>query len=242
MKLSTSLVAIKKISCTKPRSTFADDELEKAAALILESEGVINPIVIRRTDIQSYEVVDGDFEYYAAARAREIDPRKGEMIGVFIIESENEETLTKQVEVFRKQKSEDSGKVDFTLKDLEKFLTNFEAHFGKITKQLLEEATTNARLENENKELKKQITDKIEHLEVFKTLDKIKIADKLISAGVSSKKAYQIAELVEKERNQEQFQSLNDVVDRVKIPHGKKKQRAISLKEMLEIVNIWSKK
>jgi len=242
MKLSTSLVAIKKISCTKPRSTFADDELEKAAALILESEGVINPIVIRRTDIQSYEVVDGDFEYYAAARAREIDPRKGEMIGVFIIESENEETLTKQVEVFRKQRSEDSGKVDFTLKDLEKFLTNFEAHFGKITKQLLEEATTNARLENENKELKKQITDKIEHLEVFKTLDKIKIADKLISAGVSSKKASQIAEIVEKERSQEQFQSLNDVVDRVKIPHGKKKQRAISLKEMLEIVNIWSKK
>jgi len=242
MKLSTSLVAIKKISCTKPRSCFPDDELEKAAALILESEGVINPIVIRRTDIQSYEVVDGDFEYYAAARAREINPRKGEMIGVFIIESENEETLIKQVEVFRKQKSEASGKMDFTLKDLEKFLTNFEAHFGKITKQLLEEATTNAKLENENKELKKQIIDKVEHLEVFKTFDKFKIADKLISAGVNSKRAYQIAEVVDIERSREQFQSLNDVVDRVKIPYGKNTKRAISIKEMLEVVNIWSKK
>ena len=53
MKLSTSLVAIKKITSTKPRSIFPDDELEKAAVLILESEGVINPIVIRRTDVQS---------------------------------------------------------------------------------------------------------------------------------------------------------------------------------------------
>lgn len=241
MRLSTSLVAIKKITCTKPRSIFADDELEKAATLILDSEGVINPIVIRRTDIQSFEVVDGDFEYYAAARAREIDPRKGEMIGVFIIEPENEENLTKQVEVFRKQKSEPLGKVDFTLKDLEKFLTNFEARFEKITKQLLEEATTNARLENENKELQKQIANKVEHLEVFKKFDQVKIADKLISAGVNRKRAYQIAEIVEIERNKEQFQSLNDVVDRVKIPHGKKMNRAISLKEMLDITNIWSK-
>jgi ParB family chromosome partitioning protein len=105
MKLSTSLVAVKKINSTVDRSKFSDDELERTAKLILEAEGIINPLILRRTSLESYEVVDGDFEYYAAAKAREKDPRKGEMIGAFIIEPENEEVLKEQVEVLRKQGS-----------------------------------------------------------------------------------------------------------------------------------------
>ncbi len=105
MKLSTSLVAVKKINSTVDRSKFSDDELERTAKLILEAEGIINPLILRRTSLESYEVVDGHFEYYAGAKAREKDPRKGEMIGAFIIEPENEEVLKEQVEVLRKQAS-----------------------------------------------------------------------------------------------------------------------------------------
>ncbi|MBD1905332.1 hypothetical protein NDI37_18540 [Funiculus sociatus GB2-A5] len=101
MKLSTSLVAVKKINSNVPRSEFLEDELNRTAELILKAEGIINPPVIRRTSGESYEVVNGHFEYYAAVKAREIDPRKGEMIGAFIIESENEEVLMDQVEVLR---------------------------------------------------------------------------------------------------------------------------------------------
>ncbi|MFE1744877.1 Rho termination factor N-terminal domain-containing protein [Coleofasciculus sp. H7-2] len=101
MKLSTSLVAVKKINSNVPRSIFLEDDLNRAAELILQAEGIINPPVIRRTSLESYEVVDGDFEYYAAVRAREIDPRKGEMIGAFIIESENEKVLIEQVKLLR---------------------------------------------------------------------------------------------------------------------------------------------
>jgi ParB family chromosome partitioning protein len=61
--------------------------------------------VVRRTSLKSYELVDGVFEYYAAARAREINPFQGEMITAFIIEPENDEFLTKQVDLFRKLKS-----------------------------------------------------------------------------------------------------------------------------------------
>ncbi|MEH2113635.1 ParB N-terminal domain-containing protein [Nostoc sp.] len=240
MKLAISLVAVKKITSNKLRSIFADDELEQAARLILDSEGVINPIVVRRTSLQSYEVVDGDFEYYAAVRAREIDPRKGEMIGVFIIESENEETLTRQVELFRQQKTDSSVQTSFNFKDMEQFLINLESRFEKITNQLLQKATANANLENEVKELKKQIADKTEPIEVFKTLSQVKIVSKLLNAGFNQKKASQIAEAVESERNKEQFKSLNDVVERVKIPHGKNMQKGISIKKMLEIVDRWS--
>jgi len=101
MKLSTSLVAVKKINSNVPRSEFLEDELNRTAELILKAEGIINPPVIRRTSLESYEVVNGHFEYYAAVKAREIDPRKGEMIGAFIIESENEKVLMDQVEAVR---------------------------------------------------------------------------------------------------------------------------------------------
>ncbi|MEH2215405.1 ParB N-terminal domain-containing protein [Nostoc sp.] len=240
MKLSTSLVAIKKITSTVPRSSFGDDKLEEAANLILEAAGVINPIVIRRSSINSFEVVDGHFEYHAAARAREIEPHKGEMIGAIIIESENEETLTKQVQLFRQQKADSSEKTSLQSKDIEQFLINLESRFEKITNQILEQATTNAKLENEVKELKKQMADKTEPIEVFKTLSQVKIVSKLQNAGFNQKKASQIAEIVENERNKKQFQSLNDVVERVKIPRGKGMVKAISIEKMLEIVHRWS--
>ncbi len=101
-KLSPSLVAVKKIVSTVPRSNFADRDLEKVAQLILELGGLINPIILRRNGMDAYEIVDGDFEYYAAAKAREINPLKGETIGAFILEPENEELLLEQVQALRK--------------------------------------------------------------------------------------------------------------------------------------------
>ncbi|WP_445241153.1 ParB N-terminal domain-containing protein [Microcoleus vaginatus] len=76
--------------------------MEKLAQLILELGGLINPIILRRNGMDSYEIVDGDFEYYAAAKAREINPMKGETIGAFILEPENEGLLLQQVQALRK--------------------------------------------------------------------------------------------------------------------------------------------
>ena len=101
-KLSPSLVAVKKITSTVPRANFADRDLEKVAQLILELGGLINPIILRRNGMDAYEIVDGDFEYYAAAKAREINPMKGETIGAFILEPENEELLLEQVQALRR--------------------------------------------------------------------------------------------------------------------------------------------
>jgi ParB family chromosome partitioning protein len=101
-KLSPSLVAVKKITSAVPRSNFANRDLEKLARLILDSGGLINPIIVRRNGMDAYEIVDGDFEYYAAARAKEIEPIKGETIGAFILEEENEELLLQQLEILRK--------------------------------------------------------------------------------------------------------------------------------------------
>ncbi|MGB7712418.1 MAG: chromosome partitioning protein ParB [Microcoleus sp.] len=107
-KLSPSLVAVKKITSQVPRDNFADRDLEKVAQLILELGGLINPIILRRNGMDAYEIVDGDFEYYAAAKAREINPKKGETIGAFILEPENEELLLEQVQALRKSAKNDN--------------------------------------------------------------------------------------------------------------------------------------
>lgn len=102
MKLPTKLVAVKKISSSVPRSNFVADDVEKAAKLFIEVEGTINPLILRRTSLESYEVIDGHFEYYAAVRARERSPLKGEMIQAIILEDNNNSALLEQVDLIRK--------------------------------------------------------------------------------------------------------------------------------------------
>ena len=107
-KLLASLVLVKKITSTVPRSNFAERDLEKLAQLILELGGLINPIILRRNGMDAYEIVDGNFEYYAATKAREINPMKGETIGAFILEPENEGLLLEQVQALRKSAKTDN--------------------------------------------------------------------------------------------------------------------------------------
>ncbi|MGK7891665.1 MAG: helix-hairpin-helix domain-containing protein [Leptolyngbyaceae cyanobacterium] len=101
MKLPTKLVAVKKISSEVARSQFPADDIEKTAHLIIAVEGIINPIILRRTSLESYEVVEGHLEYYAAVRAREINPLKGEMIQAIVIEPNNEEAILGQIDCLR---------------------------------------------------------------------------------------------------------------------------------------------
>ncbi|MBO1352209.1 MAG: Rho termination factor N-terminal domain-containing protein [Hormoscilla sp. GUM202] len=102
-KLLPSLIAVKRIQSQVPRDRFPAEDLESAAQLSLAASGLINPIILRRTSLQSYEVVDGHFEYYIAVRAREIDPRKGETIGAFILEPDNSEAILEQVKALRQE-------------------------------------------------------------------------------------------------------------------------------------------
>lgn len=104
MKLATSFVLLRKVKPTASRWHFSEPELETAAQLILEVGGVINPIVIRReSSSESYAVLHGNFEYYAMARAHQMDSRRCESIEAFIVESRDEPVILKQVALFRNQ-------------------------------------------------------------------------------------------------------------------------------------------
>jgi len=79
-----SLVDVKDITSNMTRSSFSEADLDRIAQMILDCEGIIRPLVLKLTG-QRVAVVDGHFEYYAAVRAREKDPRKGEMVNAFVI-------------------------------------------------------------------------------------------------------------------------------------------------------------
>ncbi|MGB3508997.1 MAG: hypothetical protein WBA93_07110 [Microcoleaceae cyanobacterium] len=116
MLLSPEFVLVKEITSNVPRSEFLESELEQAAQLILKAEGTIQPLVLRTVGWESYEVVDGHFEYYAAVRAKEINPRDGERIGAFIIEGDKAEVLEAQVKMLRKKSNISPVFEDYTIK------------------------------------------------------------------------------------------------------------------------------
>ncbi|NEP02260.1 MAG: hypothetical protein F6K58_27110 [Symploca sp. SIO2E9] len=241
MKLSLSLVAVKKITSKVPRSKFLDSELELAAHLILEAEGVINPIVVCRKSINSYEVIAGDFEYYAAVKAREVNPRKGEMIGAFIIGDENEKVLKEQVELLRKSINSGASTTSSVSasKEYETLIKNMiESRLTK-TESWLEERLL--KLEDELKETKNNLPQQLVPLDAFNSLSMAELILRLKSAGLTDKAATQIAKSVVRERSHKQFASLSDVVARIKITSGKRQIKAISAEKMLAIIDSWSK-
>jgi len=105
-KISHAIVMVEDIHASVPRTEFSETDLNQAAQLILKMEGVITPPILLQTGIDSYTVVEGNFEYYAALMAEEIEPLKGETINAYVIESEDEKlAYEQQIEMFRQRKS-----------------------------------------------------------------------------------------------------------------------------------------
>ncbi|MHC5718219.1 MAG: ParB N-terminal domain-containing protein, partial [Nostoc sp.] len=91
------MVDVESVTSNVPRSNFQEADLEILADLILESGGILKPLVLKKTGFEQYEVVDGHFEYYSAVRAREKNFSEGDMISALIISSENEDVALKQI-------------------------------------------------------------------------------------------------------------------------------------------------
>ncbi|MEM1169848.1 MAG: hypothetical protein AAGJ08_12410 [Cyanobacteria bacterium P01_H01_bin.35] len=101
INLSTSLVDLDNITPKVDLSYFSADEIENMANLIMTTGGVVRPIILKRTGIESCEIVTGDFEYYATVKASEIYPEHSGMIRGFIIKEKQEENIRKQQEILR---------------------------------------------------------------------------------------------------------------------------------------------
>jgi ParB family chromosome partitioning protein len=233
-KLFPSLVAVKRITSAVPRSNFAEADLDKLARLILESGGLINPIIVRRNGMDAYEIVDGDFEYYAAARAKEIEPLKGETIGAFILEEENEELLLQQLEIHRKTaitENKSVSEVPQQSSSFEQRLTNIETRLENRINELKAEYTREKQALIERvKDVESRIPKPVPLLEALNTQEPSKLAINLKNAGIK----VPIIEQILKERDLEQFASFENVLERIK---GK----GLGEKTMIKLIDKWQK-
>jgi len=233
-KLFPSLVAVKRITSTVPRSNFSEADLDKLARLILESGGLINPIIVRRNGMDAYEIVDGDFEYYAAARAKEIEPLKGETIGAFVLEEENEELLLEQLEILRKTAIIESQSVNVVPQPSSSFeqrLTNIETRLENRINELKAEYTREKQALIERvKDVESRIPKPVPLLEALNTQEPSKLAINLKNAGIK----VPIIEQILKQRDLEQFASFENVLERMK---GK----GLGEKTMIKLIDKWQK-
>ena len=99
------LVDIKDIISTKPISSFQTSEVEKLADAILATEGLIRPLLLQNTGIEQYTVIEGDLEYYAAARAKEKNLALAEHVNAFIIPTKLKASAIEQISLLSEDRS-----------------------------------------------------------------------------------------------------------------------------------------
>ena len=90
-------VDVKVISSDLPRSNFVESELDKLADLILESNGLLRPIILQQSRAGKYKVIEGHREYYAAVIAKGKNLEKGEMVNAFVIDADLKKSAIAQL-------------------------------------------------------------------------------------------------------------------------------------------------
>jgi hypothetical protein len=229
------MVDVESVTSSIPRSNFLESDLDLIADMILESRGILKPLVLKKIGFEKYEVIDGHFEYYAAARAREKNPSEGEMINALIVLPEEEEAVVKQAAALRSLESPDQPVKALTeTPNLESRLANIEIRFEKqINEFRVELARDRQSLEDKLKEIESHIPKRIEPLEVLNTLSKDDLAIKLQRSRVRG--AEKIAEAIVDARRKKQKQKFEDYRDIVKYV------KELGEKTMLSIIDDWSR-
>lgn len=98
-------VDIKDISSDLPRSNFSESDLEQLANLILATNGLIRPLIIKKVGEENYTVIEGDREYYAALKAKEQNITKAEMVNAFVIGENIQAAAIEQLQLLKEDRS-----------------------------------------------------------------------------------------------------------------------------------------
>lgn len=223
------LVDIKSITSDVPRSNFDENKLDSLADLILETGGLVKPLLLKKVGADSYEVIDTHFEYYAAVRAKEKNPRKAEMVNALVVPPESEKKAHQQIETLSESVNyEHSDKsTSFELR-----LTNLELRIERQNQEAKENSLRNIeRIEEEIEQIKKQLPQKSDTLKTFNTLNSPDLIFRLSTCGITGKKAESIVEQIIKKRKNK-FESLRQIVENID---------GLSDKKMVDILDIWSK-
>lgn len=221
MRLAITLIPVRKIKPSASRWNFSDAAIEQAAHAIAKVEGMINPLVLRRqTGLESYEVLEGNFEYYAAARASELEPDRCGRVAAVIAEPEDEALIREQIQFFRTSRLipvrstyselEFPVDTDTRLVQLEMRQASLESH------QLMLEQQEIQLIKQQLVELKQQVHKRTDLLQLFNQGSREDLLQQMKQVGLIGKTAEKIVESIETERQYKPFIALKEVVVRVK--------------------------
>jgi ParB-like nuclease domain len=98
-------VDIKDISSDLPRSNFVESDLVQLANLILATDGLIRPLIIKEIGGEKYTVIAGHREYYAALIAKEQNSSKAEMVNAFVINASIQSSAIEQLQLLKEDRS-----------------------------------------------------------------------------------------------------------------------------------------
>ncbi len=223
MKLAYKLVSVKKIQSFLSASQFSTDKIEKAAHLFLAAELSIQPVVLKREGLDAYSVIDNDFIYFAAVRAREIDPRKAETIQAVVLEPENESALLEQVELFKKESGAPTGS-----EDLAGRLNNFEQAIAQKINDLMQTVTEeNKALKSSLQSVEERIPKRDNLLDSFNSSSEKELRQLIRKAGV---KEGSIDKIIPQIFQKQPFTSLEEIPPAIK---------GFSEKAMLKLMVNW---
>lgn len=235
---SFAKIDVKEIKSNVLRSKFSEAEIEKLADLILESGGILKPLILKQNEIDSYTVLDGHLEYHAAVRAREKNPRQGETVNAFVISSKNEAVTQKQIQALS-----DSNRLSDNLSEqnLEvpkstdqgnnsDWITSFEMRLSEIRETLFQ---TKRDHEYRFIQIDKNFQEKqqLDLLDLLNTSEKQVLIDQLSRYGIQKSKI----EAIYNARNQKEHKKFDSYQDVVKVTKG------LGADGMLGLVDVWAR-
>ncbi len=227
------MVDVKDITSTVPHSEFNVRKLEQLARSILAAGGLLSPLLLKQTGAESYEVLTGDLEYYAAVRAKEISPRTAEMVNAFIVPDELAKTAVDQFNVLHRS-SADRALESARSKPSDaggRQLANLGDRMEELMRDFKQMRQHDMRTIEENiKSLQEQLPTKVEPLEFFNHASIPDLAHKMTINRIKGKTAEKIIKSIEKARKEAPFTSFKDVINRVD---------SLADRRMLTILDSW---
>lgn len=237
-------VDVKCITSNRLRSDFSEHEIESLSDMILECDGLVKPLLLKQVEIEKYEVIDGDLEYYAAVRAREKNPRQAEMVNSLVISSKVEDLVLKQAQALKPKTltpvTIDSGETpvsnnaDSRLSNFDFRLINMESRLDNIMNEVKGQLSSqNQALEARIKELESRIPEPMPPLlDALNTMPLAQLGIRLSKVGASQR----VINNIEKERNKPKFQPFESFSDVIKRIDG------LGDKTMIKIIDSWQDK
>lgn len=234
------MIDVVSITSSVPRSNFSEADLESLADMILETGGILKPLVLKKIGFEKYEVVDGHFEYYAAVRAREKNPNEAEMVNSLIILSEKEEAVLKQALALRGldasvQPSKPSRSTtepnSFDLSRLTNLELRVEKQLNEFKSEIIQERQ---RIDDKFKQIEKLIPQQTDPLSLLNSLEKEDLSIKLQRSRIpgAEKLAKAIADARHIKKPKPEFADYRDLIKSVK---------GLGEKTILTIIDEWSR-